>query len=59
MMKDATNRIPVIMIGSYQNSREILEDSDVPIFPVVLITLKDFWYSAPLWDHITNIMCGG
>ena len=37
-MKDATNHVPMNMIGLAQTSREILEDSDVPIFPVVLST---------------------
>ena len=38
MVKDATNHSPMNMVGLAQNSREILEDSDVPIFPVVLIS---------------------
>ena len=39
-MKDALNHILMNMISSEQTSREILEDGDVPIFPVVLITPK-------------------
>ena len=38
-MKDAPNHVPMNMIGFDQTSREILEDGDVLIFPVVLITL--------------------
>ena len=38
MVKDAPNHIPMNMIGLAQTSREILEDGDVPIFPVVLST---------------------
>ena len=37
-MKDAPNHVPMNMIGLSQTSRKILEDGDVPIFPVVLIT---------------------
>ena len=36
--KDSPNHVPMNMIGLYHNSRKILEDSDVPISPVVLIT---------------------
>ena len=39
-MKYAPNHIPMNMIGSAQTSREISEDGDVLIFPVVLITPK-------------------
>ena len=38
-VKDAANHVPMNMIGLAQTSREIIEDGDVPIFPVVLITL--------------------
>ena len=38
MVKDAHNRVMINIIGLSQTSREILEDGDVPIFPVVLIT---------------------
>ena len=38
MMKDAPNCVPMNMIGLSQTSHEILEDVNVPIFPVVLIT---------------------
>ena len=38
MVKDASNHVPMNMIGLAQTSREILKDGDVPIFPVVLIT---------------------
>ena len=40
MVKDAPNNIPDNIIGSSQTSREILEDGDIPTFPVVLITLN-------------------
>ena len=36
-MKDAHNNVPMNMISPVQTSREILEDGDDPIFPVVLI----------------------
>ena len=38
MVKDAPNHVPMNMIGLVQTSRKILEDGDVPIFPVVLFT---------------------
>ena len=38
IVKDTPNHVPMNMIGLAQTSREILEDGDVPIFPVVLIT---------------------
>ena len=38
MVKDAPNHFPMNMIGLAHTSREILEDFDVPIFLVVLIT---------------------
>ena len=38
MVKDAPNHVLMNMIGLAQNSREILKDGDVPIFPVVLST---------------------
>ena len=37
MMKYSPNHVPINMIGLAQTSREILEDGDVLIFPVVLI----------------------
>ena len=37
MVKDAPNHVPMNMIGLAQTSREIPEDGDIPIFPVVLI----------------------
>ena len=40
LAKDATNYIPINMICLTQTSRKILEDGDVIIFPVVLITPK-------------------
>ena len=38
MVKDATNHVPINMIGLAQTSCEIIEDGDVPILPVVLST---------------------
>ena len=37
-MKDTLNHVPINMIGLAQTSCEILEDGDVPISSVVLIT---------------------
>ena len=39
MLKDASNHVPMNMISLAQTSREILEDGDIPIFLMVLITL--------------------
>ena len=39
MVKDAPNQILMNMIGQAQTSRKIFEDSDILMFPVVLITL--------------------
>ena len=38
MLKDAPNHVLVDIIGSDQTSRKVLEDGDVPLFPVVLST---------------------
>ena len=40
MVKDTPNNILMNMVGLDQNSREILEDGDILIFPVVLSTPK-------------------
>ena len=37
MVKDAPNHVPINMIGFSQTSCKILDDSNVPILPVVLI----------------------
>ena len=39
MAKDAPNNIIENMLGSAQTSRKIIKDGDIPIFPVVLLTL--------------------
>ena len=38
MVKDAPNHVLMNMIGLSQTSLKILEDGDVPIFPLVSIT---------------------
>ena len=38
VVKYAPNHVQMNIIGLSQTSREILEDCDVPILPVVLIT---------------------
>ena len=48
MVKDAPNHIPMNMIGLAQTSREILEDGDVPIFPVVISTPDSLQFNC---DH--------
>ena len=48
------------MIGLAQTSRKILEDSDVLIFPVVLITPKALRYiTVTIWDQIIRLLCIG
>ena len=46
MVKDDPNQIPMNMIGLAYTSREIIEDGDILIFPVVLITPKSLWLSV-------------
>ena len=46
VVKEAPNYIPIQMIGLTHSSREIIEDSDVLILPVVLITPKALWTSV-------------
>ena len=41
MVKEAPNHISMNMIGLAETSRKILEDGDILIFPVVLVTTKD------------------
>ena len=56
MVKDVLNHIINNMIGSAKTSHKILEDGDVPIFPVVLITPKSFWYShSRSGSHYTSL----
>ena len=45
MVKDAPNHILMNMIGLAHTFREILEDGDIIIFPVVLITPKALQYN--------------
>ena len=60
VMKDATNYVPMNMIYLAQTSREIIEDGDVLIFPVVLITLKALRYiTVPFMDHIIHLLRRG
>ena len=40
MVKDTPNHIPMNMIGLAQTSREILDDGDIIIFPVIMIAPK-------------------
>ena len=42
MVKDDPYHIPMNIIDLAQTSREITEDGDILIFPVVLITPKSF-----------------
>ena len=46
MVKDYPNHIPTDMIGLAQTSREIIDDSDIPILPVVLFTLDSVKLTA-------------
>ena len=46
MLKDDLNHVTMDMIGLAQTSRKILEDSDVPIFQVVLITLDPLQFNC-------------
>ena len=46
MAKEAPNHIPMNMIGLAQTSCKILEEGDILIFPVVLVTPKDLRHSV-------------
>ena len=46
MVKDAPNHVPMNMIGLAHTSREILEDGDFPIFPVVLSTPDTLYFNC-------------
>ena len=45
MVKDDPNHIPMNIIGSSHTSRKILEEGDIILFPVVLITPKSLRYN--------------
>ena len=46
MVKYAPNHIPTDTIDSAQTSHKIIEDGDILILPVILITPKDLWISV-------------
>ena len=57
MVKEAPNYVPMNTIGASQTLHKIIEEADVPIFLVVLITPKDLRYTtSPLWDHIIRLL---
>ena len=56
MVKDAPNHGLMNMIGSAHNSREILEDSDFPIFFVVLSTPDFLQLSSDHYYYPTGIL---
>ena len=63
MVKDAPNHILMSMIGLAQTSREILKDSDILIFSVVLLLQNTYSLvfkpiTAPYQDHIIHLLCG-
>ena len=45
VLKDSPNHVAMNMIGLSQTSREILEDGDIPIFPVVLSTMNSLQFN--------------
>ena len=46
MVKDAPNYITMNVVGLAQTSPKIIDDGDIIIFPVVLITPKDLHTSV-------------
>ena len=58
MMKDAPNNIPINIIGLAQTSCEILDDGDILILLVVLITPNPCGITAPNQDHIIHLLHG-
>ena len=57
MVKDAPNYVPMNMIGLAQTSREILEDGDVPIFPVVLSTPDSLQFNCDCTGIPLSTLC--
>ena len=55
MVKDAPDHISMNMIGLSQTSSKILKDSDILIFPVIVITTKSFQPSVSTKPLLINI----
>ena len=59
MVKDAPNYVLMNVIVLAQTSCKILDDGDVLIFPVILITPKALRYiTVPLRDHVIHLLRG-
>ena len=56
MVKYSPNCVPMDMVGLYKTSREIPEDGDVPIFPVVLSTPDSLQSSLNHYCYRTGIL---
>ena len=56
-MKDAPNHVPMNVIGLAQTSREIIEDSNDPIFPVVLSTTDSLQLNCDRTGILLSTLC--
>ena len=57
MAKDNPNRVPMNMIGLAQTSHKMLEDGDVPIFPLVLSTLDSLQFNCGRISILISTLC--
>ena len=57
MVKDSPNHVSMNMIGLAQTSHEILNDSDVPIFPVVLCTPDPLHFNCYCTGILLSAFC--
>ena len=57
MVKDASNNVPMNIIGLSQTSRKILEDGDLPIFPLVLSTPDSLQFNCDCTGILLSTFC--
>ena len=57
MVKDASNNVPMNIIGLSQTSRKILEDGDLPIFPLVLSTPDSLQFNCDFTGILLSTFC--
>ena len=57
MVKDSPNHVPMNMIGLAQTSHEIIEESDVLTFPVVLSTTDSLKFNCDYTGIPLSTLC--
>ena len=57
MVKYDPNYVPMNMIGLSQTSREKIEDSDVPILPVVISTMYSLQLNCDHTGTMLSTLC--